>query len=545
MAWIGVIDPDTLDGKVAAWHGCEQSYVGSIRFTLRLDSPDSEQPASRTLRQLQPVVCNDIAADPSMIMFRDELLNRDYKSAGYFTLMVAGRPVGVVALFAGEVNVFDEEEIRLLVELKGDIAFAMDHIEKGEKLNYLAYYDVLTGLANRALFYERLQQGVVYATAQGGKLALVLLDIERFKTINDTLGGPAGNAILKELAARLSRYVLDVGHLARINADHFALVVAEALSGEELAHLIEQRVKEIFGSPFRIGNSELRVSAKFGIALFPDDGVDADTLFKNAEAALKNAKVSGLRYLFYTQAMNERVAEKFALENNLRQAFEKEEFVLHYQPKVNLDSGKLSSVEALLRWNDPRTGLVLPDQFIPILEETGLIHEVGRWALHKAIEDYLRWRSAGLPVVRIAVNVSPLQLRNRGFIDDIKQAIAIDQHAAEGLELEITESLLMEDIQHSIASLHAIRAMGVTIAIDDFGTGFSSLSYLSKLPVDTLKIDRSFVLDMTVGPEGLALVSTIISLAHSLKLNVVAEGVETEEQSRLLRLLNCDEMQGF
>jgi EAL domain-containing protein (putative c-di-GMP-specific phosphodiesterase class I) len=267
-------------------------------------------------------------------------------------------------------------------------------------------------------------------------------------------------------------------------------------------------------------------------------------LFRNAEAALKKAKASGNRYLFYTQKMTEAMAGKLTLENQLRQALDKEEFVLHYQPKVNLQSGKLTSAEALIRWNDPRTGLVPPGRFIPILEETGLIFEVGRWALRKAIEDYLRWHTAGLAPVRIAVNVSPLQLRNHGFIAEIEQAIGIDPQAAAGLELEITESMIMEDVKHSIATLQAIRAMGITIAIDDFGTGFSSLGYLSKLPVDTLKIDRSFVTDMTVAPEGLALVSTFINLAHSLKLKVVAEGVETEEQSRLLQLLSCDEMQG-
>src|SRR5450759_4523739 len=287
------------------------------------------------------------------------------------------------------------------------------------------------------------------------------------------------------------------------------------------------------------------MAAKVGVVLFPEDGTDADTLFKNAEGARKKAKVSGDRYLLYAQRMNDTVAGSLGIENRLRLALEKQEFVLHYQPKVNLASGKLTGAEALIRWNDPQTGLMLPASFIPILEETGLIHEVGRWALHKAIEDYQRWRSAGLAALRIAVNVSPLQLRHRGFIDEVRQAIGIDAHAAAGLELEITESLIMEDVKHSIASLQAIRAMGVSIAIDDFGTGFSSLSYLAKLPVDTLKIDRSFVIDMTAAPEGLALVSTIISLTHSLKLKVVAEGVETEEQSRLLRLLNCDEMQGF
>ena len=243
--------------------------------------------------------------------------------------------------------------------------------------------------------------------------------------------------------------------------------------------------------------------------------------------------------------MSARAAGKATLENQLRQALEKSEFVLHYQPKVNLASGKLATAEALIRWNDPLTGLVPPGLFVPMLEECGLIIEVGGWALRQAVQDYLRWRKAGLPAVRIAVNVSPLQLRHRGFIAEIEQVVGIAEHAAAGLELEITESLIMEDVRHSITSLQAIRAMGVRIAIDDFGTGFSSLSYLAQLPADTLKIDRSFVAGMTVSPQGLALVSTIIDLAHALNLKVVAEGVETEEQSRLLRLLNCDEMQGF
>ena len=219
--------------------------------------------------------------------------------------------------------------------------------------------------------------------------------------------------------------------------------------------------------------------------------------------------------------------------------------MLHYQPKVNLATGKLTGAEALIRWNDPKGGLVLPGRFIPILEGTGLIHAVGRWALNRAMQDFERWRSTGLPAVRISVNVSALQLRNRGFVADIEEAISIAAGAAAGLELEITESLIMEDVNHSIVSLLAIRALGVTVAIDDFGTGFSSLSYLSKLPVDTLKIDRSFVADMISGAGGMTLVSVIINMAHALKLNVVAEGVETEEQQRQLRLMHCDEMQGY
>jgi len=295
---------------------------------------------------------------------------------------------------------------------------------------------------------------------------------------------------------------------------------------------------------FFLNDAMFRIAIKVGIALFPDDGDDADVLFRNAEAALKKAKTSGDRFLFYTQRMTAALAGKLTLENQLREAIVNEEFVLHYQPKVNLLSGKLTSAEALIRWNDPRTGLVPPGVFISILEETGLIYEVGRWALHKAMSDYLRWRAAGLGDLRIAVNVSPLQLRNTNFIDEIRQVVSRDEHAADGLELEITESLIMENVKLSITSLLVIRALGVTVAIDDFGTGFSSLSYLAKLPVDTLKIDRAFVIEMNT-PEGMALVSAIIMVAHALKLKVVAEGVETDKQSRQLLSLNCDEMQGF
>jgi EAL domain-containing protein (putative c-di-GMP-specific phosphodiesterase class I) len=243
--------------------------------------------------------------------------------------------------------------------------------------------------------------------------------------------------------------------------------------------------------------------------------------------------------------MTESVAGRLNLENQLRQALDKQEFVLHYQPKVSLSSGKLTGAEALMRWNDPHKGLVQPGQFIQVLEDTGLIYEVGRWALRKATADFHRWRSAGLPAVRIAVNVSPLQLRNPAFVAHLREAIAVDASAAAALELELTESLIMQDVKDTITRLRVIRDMGIRITIDDFGTGFSSLSYLAKLPVDMIKIDCSFVTDMTDGPEGLALVSMIIGLARSLKIKVIAEGVETEEQAHLLRLLDCDEMQGF
>ncbi|HEY8904958.1 MAG TPA: bifunctional diguanylate cyclase/phosphodiesterase, partial [Rhodoferax sp.] len=382
------------------------------------------------------------------------------------------------------------------------------------------------------------------AISGGHKLAIGLIDLERFKNINDSLGRPAGDSLLKQMAQWLTQFTRNANVLARIDADHFAFVVPEVKTDGNLTKLIENVMANFLVLPFHLKDSTFRIGIKVGISVFPDDGADINTLFNKAEAALKKAKKNGDRYLFYTQKMSALVADKLALENQLREAIDKEEFVLHYQPKVNLVSGKVASAEALIRWNNPRTGLVPPGMFIPILEETGLINEVGRWALHKAMEDYLRWRAAGLPAVRIAVNVSALQLRNTNFMNEIRRVTSLDARVAEGLELEITESLIMEDVQHSIDTLTAIRAMGITFAIDDFGTGFSSLSYLAKLPVDTLKIDRAFVIEMDT-PQGLALVSAIINLAHALKLKVVAEGVETEQQSRQLLSLNCDEMQGY
>ena len=414
-----------------------------------------------------------------------------------------------------------------------------------EQLDYLAYYDSITGLANRNLFLQRVAQHIRSAADQGHKLAVGLIDLERFKNINDGLGRAAGDELLRQVAEWLTRNAGDVKLLARVGADHFAMVIPVVRPGGDVVGLLDKKRQAFLNHPFQLNDAMFRVAFKGGVALFPEAGVDADSLLKNAEAALKRAKATGEPFLIYTRAMSDAVSGKLTLENQLRHALDNGEFVLHYQPKVSLVTGQVTSAEALIRWNDPRSGEVAPGRFIPVLEETGMIHNVGRWALRHAVQDYLRWHRAGLAAVRIAVNVSPLQLRHRDFVTEIKQAIGDDEDAAAGLELEITESLIMEDVNHSIVSLKAIRAMGVTVAVDDFGTGYSSLSYLSKLPVDTLKIDRSFVLEMTSGSGGLALVSTIITLARSLKLKVVAEGVETEEQLRLLRSLGCDEMQGY
>ncbi|MEO8279489.1 MAG: bifunctional diguanylate cyclase/phosphodiesterase [Ideonella sp.] len=414
------------------------------------------------------------------------------------------------------------------------------------RLDYLAFYDVLTGLANRRLFMERLAQYMGIASQDRAKLGLVLIDLEGFKNFNDSLGRAAGDELLKQVALWLSRVMGNAKFVARLDADHFAVVLPKFFQREGgMGRMIDKTVAAFQENVFLVDRVAYRISAKAGIALFPDDGPDADALFRNAEVALKKAKKRGDRYLFFGAKMTAMVAGRLKLENRLRGALSRREFVLLYQPKAHLCDGTLASVEVLLRWNDPLAGQVQPGDFISILEETGLIHAVGRWVLTQVIEKYLSWLAAGLAPVRIAVNVSALQLRDAGFVNEVKRLLSVHPEAANGLELEITESVIMEDVEASIASLQEIRALGVTIAIDDFGTGYSSLSYLSKLPIGTLKIDCAFVDAMTEGPQALALVATIINLAHSLGLTVVAEGVETQTQADLLRDLHCDDMQGY
>jgi diguanylate cyclase (GGDEF)-like protein/PAS domain S-box-containing protein len=544
LAMMGVVDRSTMKIVPVAIEGEDPRVVAAIKGILFVSDGSVNAMVEEAVRTKSPSIANDSQNDPR-VAFRAKHAELGCGSMIVLPLIVADEVACVLALYAKEKQFFHEEEMKLLTELAGDIGFAVDHIETQERFDYLAYYDALTGLANRNLFLDRLGHHMRSAVTSGQQLGLLLIDLERFKNINDTLGQAAGDALLRQVADWLKQTVGDADLLTRFSADHFAVVLPNVRHEDEVGRQVERTLDAFINHPFRLNDEDFRIAAKIGIALFPHDGADAATLFKHAEVALKKAKVGGDRYLFYAQRMTETVAGRLTLENQLRQALDREQFVLHYQPKVDVATGQLAGAEALIRWNDPATGLVPPARFIPILEETGLIYEVGRWALHKAIADYLRWIQSGFVAVRIAVNVSPQQLRHRDFVADIKLAVSIDPSAAAGLELEITESMVMQDFKHNIVSLHSIRALGVCIAIDDFGTGFSSLSYLAKLPVDTLKIDRSFIIDMEAGREGSALVATIISLAHALNLKVVAEGVETSEQLALLRSLHCDEFQGY
>jgi len=460
-------------------------------------------------------------------------------------ISVAGDRVGVLALQAADADFFDAAERRLLGEIVNDLSFALDHIAKAEKLNYFAYYDALTGLANRSLYMERLTQFVEVARREGHKLAVLAINVDRFKSINESLGYAAGDELLKQLAQRLLERATDAGWYARIDADHFALVVPEVQSEEALARTMEVNSNHYFTRPFEVAGAELRLSARIGIAMFPTDGSNADELYMHAQAAAEKARARGERFLFYAQEMSDKIAGALALENKLRRAQDRQEFLLHYQPKLCTRSGRILGVEALIRWQDPEQGLVPPGHFIPLMEETGLIIEVGAWALRRAVCDQLEWQALGLGnAPRVAVNVSAIQLRRSDFVQTVERAMAL-AGGPPGIDIEITESLVMEDIHANIRKLEQVRALGLSIAVDDFGTGYSSLRYLAQLPVQTLKIDRSFVSTMLREPSTMTLVATVISLAHTLRLKVVAEGVETEEQAQRLRELGCDELQGY
>jgi diguanylate cyclase (GGDEF)-like protein len=497
---------------------------------------------ARSVIDRKAMISNDMTRDPR-VRLRREAHEHGFHSFAVLPLLVGGEVVGVLALYAGEAGFFDAAEMKLLNELASDISFALDHIEKAQKLDYLAYYDSLTGLANRTLFLDRLNQSIHAAAQSQGKFALILADVERLRTINESLGRNAGDALLKQVAERLAR-VAGRAEVGRVGADQFALVLPTVKGRSEAGRIVQALAHGCFDHSFEVNDAKLRIAAKTGIALHPNDGGDAETLLRHAEAALRQGKKTGERFAFYTPDLTERTAATLTLENKLRQALENEEFVLHYQPKVELESRRIVGLEALIRWQSPELGLVPPMKFIPLMEETGMILEAGAWALARAVADHARWLQLGLPAPRVAVNVSPIQLRKRDFVSTVEAAVGRGA-TPPSIELEITESLVMEDIQGNIQKLKEVRALGIAIAIDDFGTGYSSLGYLAKLPVQSLKIDRSFIITMLDDPDTMTMVQTIISLAHSLRLKVVAEGVDSEDQAKYLRLLRCDEMQGY
>jgi diguanylate cyclase (GGDEF)-like protein/PAS domain S-box-containing protein len=427
----------------------------------------------------------------------------------------------------------------------GAIADVTIRKEAEERLAYLAQFDSLTGLANRQLFQDRLIQTMAQTRRSGRAMAMLFIDLDRFKLVNDTLGHSAGDSLLKDVTARLTACVRGGDTLGRFGGDEFGAVLAD-LARPADASIVAQKIIDVLAQPFRIEGHETYVTASIGITLFPSDGEDAGTLIMNADTAMYRAKEQGRNnYQYFTWEMNERALQRVHLEAALRRAIEREEFLLHYQPKLAMHSGEICGFEALLRWQHPERGLVSPGEFIPVLEETGLIVQVGEWVIREVCAEIKRWRDAGLDPPPVALNMSARQFQQKGVEAKVREILRDTGIEPRCMQFELTESMLMQEPEAAAKTLLALNELGVMLAIDDFGTGYSSLSYLKRFPIDALKIDRAFIRDVTVDPDDAAIALAIIGLAHSMKIKVIAEGVETEGQLRFLAEHHCDEIQGF
>ena len=413
------------------------------------------------------------------------------------------------------------------------------------QLRHMATHDALTALPNRLLLDDRLQQAIAHAERAGERFALAVLDLDRFKLINDSLGHRAGDELLKDVARRVSGALRSIDTVARVGGDEFVLIL-DQIGGPDEALRVAHKVMLALQDPVRIGDVDIHPSASIGLACYPTDGTSCEALFAHADAAMYAAKRRGRKSIQrFAPDMDTGTQDRVKLEADLHQALELGQFELHYQPKVDARSGRYRGAEALLRWRHPERGLVPPCDFVPLAEDTGLIIPIGAWVIREACRQVRAWQRDGLPAARVAVNVSAAQFQQRDLVDTVRRALDDSGIRASCLEIELTESAVMTNPEESVETLQLLSRMGVAVSVDDFGTGYSSMSYLRRFPLDKLKIDRSFIADLMTSPEAAALVRGIISLAHSLRLKVIAEGVETLEQMELLKHLGCDQLQGF
>jgi diguanylate cyclase (GGDEF)-like protein len=412
-------------------------------------------------------------------------------------------------------------------------------------VHFLSYFDSLTGLAKRPLFCQRLAQTLGRDTNDDSGRTVLVFDVQKLGAINDSFGRYVGDSLIEKIAARLKQTYTDSECVGYFGGGTFVISLPDCSDTSDTGFMTQSAAAPLFVEPFYIDGQELRPTIRSGLAFFPHDAKTADALVQNAEAALKAAREDNEKYMMYGLVTQRPTSRSLALEARLTRALDREEFLLHYQPKIDIKSGKIQGLEALLRWQDSEDGIIQPSIFIPLLEQSGAIVDVGEWIFLQALRDIGKWHSAGLLHTRVAVNVSPLQLRRRDFVDRVLASIAPASSSAAGLDIEITESMLMHDLELSIRKLSQLREAGFGVAIDDFGTGYSSLRLLAKLPVDTLKIDKSFVQSIADTPNVATLVSTVVSLARAFSMKTVAEGVESPEQLQKLRQMKCDQAQGY
>jgi len=440
----------------------------------------------------------------------------------------------------------------LLQRLADNVSFALENFARvdekaqaDQRIEYLASHDSLTNLPNRDMFNGLLRRTIDAAERYRRQFAVLFIDLDRFKIINDSLGHDAGDTLLVEIGGRLRRALRSSDVVARLGGDEFVVILEEAAERHEVERIASELLS-VLSQPLQLSGHECHTTASIGIAMYPADGADMQTLTKNADMAMYLAKEDGKNgFRFFTREIKTQSIERLTLESALRRALERDQFSLHYQPKVDMVSGQITGVEALLRWNHPELGLVSPGQFIPLAEETGLIVPIGRWVLKEACAQNMAWQRRGLRPVTMAVNLSPRQFADAHLLHDVDEALLASGMSPVLLQLEVTESMVMRNVARAIKVLDAVQSRGIRLAIDDFGTGYSSMSLMKQFPIDTIKIDRSFVRDLPVDTEDQAIAQAIISMGKALGMTVIAEGVETVEQEAFLRSHACDEMQGF
>ncbi|MGA2709118.1 MAG: EAL domain-containing protein [Steroidobacteraceae bacterium] len=546
FAVVFMIEPGSVSVSPSAWWGVDDDQIVTrqVSFGNGEETGDDEFIA-KAMRAGKPVVCNNLGGPASITALPQEWTRYGIQAVAVLPLFIDGTSVGVLTFHSQDPAAFNAEEIRSLERVSGEVSFALQYLRHEDLLQHLSYFDALTGLANRQLWCERLARRMRSYELAHHEINVVVFDIDGLSAINDACGRHTGDQLLQRIAERLRAIEGGPESVTYLGAAVFAAFFEGPARGGGVPGFARARIESLLDEPLTIGGQDIKVAVRLGASCFPGHGDDAHSLLENAEVALRRAKHHGEAYVRYSTHMTTEAAQRLVLEGQLRQSVRDEAFELYYQPIFSARTGRISAVEALLRWRHPQQGIVSAGQIVPVLESLGLIEEVGAWALRRAARDRAAWIEQGLPNIRVAVNVSAAQLRRSNFVEIVMSAVGKLRPQQVWLDLEVTESMLMHDVEASMQKLNQLRTHGVQFAIDDFGTGYSSLSRLASLPINTLKIDRSFVHGVLDEPRSIAIVETILSLARSLDMNTIAEGIETEQQRALLSTMGCDELQGF
>jgi diguanylate cyclase (GGDEF)-like protein len=532
--------------------GPSAEFSRTVKVAITEAHPEGRGLTGTAFRTRKPCISNDYLADRQRTAFHGIVAVTGARSGAALPLLSRGQAVGVLLFMSAELNTFTPEFVELLQRLAANVSFALENFDRAdekvraeERIRYLATHDHLTDLPNRTMFNQLLGSSIKTALRYQRQCAVLFIDVDRFKIINDSLGHAAGDALLVEMAGRLRNGVRKRDVVARLGGDEFVVLLDEVAERKQAATAANYLLSEIC-KPLELNGHECRVTASIGIAMFPSDGMDELALMKNADCAMYLAKQEGKNDIrFFSDKIRTESIDRLTLETSLRHALERNEFCLHYQPKRNVATGEIAGVEALLRWVHPDLGMLPPNRFIPLAEETGLIVPIGRWVMKAACAQNMAWQRDGLPPLSVAVNVSPRQFSDENLLQDVDNALAASGMDPKLLQIEITESMVMLNVDKAVRLLDAIQSRGVRLAIDDFGTGYSSMSVMKRFPIDTIKIDRSFIRELPHNSEDNAIAQAIIGMGKALGLTIVAEGVETVEQDQFLREHACDEIQGF